>query len=187
MENISAAATAKNEDNSLEGNPLDDILSKYPTLCHVLITLLTDHYKEYLNGVYIVAPKPTTFKVVLHNNQEFYLEYTGKTYQAKVAGRRYYLLNIGEEQQAVKAIANLLTLGKPKENIPEAEEVENEPSSKDKPKKKTTGIKGGGNTGYDPDKDPNSRKNQAKEAGGEGKPGEESPEEKIKEKQQIGK
>ena len=95
----------------------DLILFKYPTLTKTLVDLLTKDFKDYITGVYIIAPIPTTFKVVLHNNQFFYLTYMGRSWIAKISGKKYYLLNLGEEERARVAIANLLMLGKAKEDI----------------------------------------------------------------------
>jgi hypothetical protein len=98
---------------SFEEDPINFILAKYPSLAQTLIYLLTDAYKDYVVGIYIVAPKPTTFKIVLHNGQFFYLAFLGRAYEAKVLGKRYYLLTVGEKQRAVLAIAGLLELGAP--------------------------------------------------------------------------
>ena len=43
----------------------------------------------------------------------FYLIYGPKSYIAKVSGKRYFLLNLNEEESAVLAIADLLMLGRP--------------------------------------------------------------------------
>ena len=98
---------------SFEEDPMMYILDKYPSLGQVLTLLLTDAYRDYITGIYIIAPKPTTFKIVLHNGQFFYLRYLGKAYEAKVLGRRYYLLTLGDRQRAILAIAALLELGAP--------------------------------------------------------------------------
>lgn len=98
---------------SFEEDPMMYILKKYPSLAETLTLLLTDAYKDYVTGIYIIAPKPTTFKIVLHNGQFFYLRYLGKAYEAKVLGRRYYLLTIGDKERAILAIAGLLELGAP--------------------------------------------------------------------------
>jgi hypothetical protein len=98
---------------TFETNPLEYILIKYPSLQKTLINLMSDAYKDYLTGIYIMAPKPTTFKVLLHNGQYFYLTYLGKAYQCEVSGRKYYLMAIGEKERAILAIANLLKLGRP--------------------------------------------------------------------------
>ena len=98
---------------SFEEDPVNFILQKYPSLKDTLVMLLTDAFKDYITGIYIIAPKPTTFKVVLHNGQSFYLRYLGKAYEAKVLGRRYYLLTVGDKERAIQAIAGLLELGQP--------------------------------------------------------------------------
>jgi len=98
---------------TFEEDPVNFILDKYPSLKETLIMLLTNAFKDYLTGIYIVAPKPTTFKIVLHNGQFYYLRYLGKAYEAKVVGRRYYLLTVGDKERAIQAIAALLELGRP--------------------------------------------------------------------------
>lgn len=98
---------------SFEEDPVQFILSKYPSLKETLAMLLTSDYADYITGIYVIAPKPTTFKIVLHNNQSFYLRYLGRSYEAKVQAKRYYLLTLGERQRATLAIAGLLELGPP--------------------------------------------------------------------------
>lgn len=98
---------------SFEDDPMEYILNKYPSLDGTLADLLTNSYRDYITGVYVMAPKPTTFKVLLHNGQHFYLIYAKDSYIAKIAGKKYYLLNIGEEEYAIKSIAELLTMGTP--------------------------------------------------------------------------
>lgn len=113
---------------SFEENPMTYILSKYQSLTEALVLLLSDAYKDYITGVYIVAPKPTTFKIVLHNGQFFYLRYLGKAYEAKILGKRYYLLTLGERQRAILAVAALLELGAPiSTKGPETETTGTEP------------------------------------------------------------
>ena len=98
---------------SFESNPLEYILNKYPSLTDTLSDLLTDYFRDYVTGVFVVAPKPTTFKILLHNGQMFFLVYGPKSWIAKVSGKRYYLLNLNEEESAIEAIARLLELGRP--------------------------------------------------------------------------
>ena len=98
---------------SFEDNPIAFILSKYPTLKHTLEMLMTPAFKDYVTGIYIIAPKPTTFKVVLHNDQEFLLTFLEKAYEATVAGKKFYLRTIGEKERCINAIARLLALGNP--------------------------------------------------------------------------
>ena len=70
------------------------ILDKFPDLEPVILSLLTDQYELFLKDIEWVAPRPTTFRVILANDQVFYLLYTDRSWLAKVEGKKYYLLNI---------------------------------------------------------------------------------------------
>ena len=108
---------------AFEDNPIQFLLNKYPTLQRTLEMLMTPAYKDYITGIYIVAPKPTTFKIVLHNGQFFILTFLGKAYEATVAGKKFYLQTIGERERCTNAIARILTMGNPIETKgPEGEE-----------------------------------------------------------------
>ena len=74
---------------------------------------MTPAFKDYVTGIYITAPKPTTFKIVLHNGQYFTLTFLGKAYEASIAGKKFYLQTIGERERATNALARLLQLGNP--------------------------------------------------------------------------
>lgn len=100
---------------SFEDDPINFLLTKYPTLAKTLEMLMSPAYKDYLTGIYILAPKPTTFKIVLHNGQYFLLTFLGKAYEATIAGKKFYLQTIGERERATNAIARLLSLGNPVE------------------------------------------------------------------------
>lgn len=125
---------------SFEEDPMNYLLMKYPSLKETLTMLMADGFKDYLNGIYVVAPRPTTFRVVLHNNQEFILTWTGKTYICKVDGKKYYLTFISDKQRATNAIAQLLELGAPigkpgpekeEENAPKGPEEEEAPAGEE--------------------------------------------------------
>ena len=108
---------------SFEDDPINFILQKYPTLRKTLEMLMSPAYKDYITGIYIIAPKPTTFRIVLHNGQSFMLTFLGKAYEATVAGKKFYLQTIGERERATNAIARLLAVGNPIETKgPEGEE-----------------------------------------------------------------
>lgn len=98
---------------SFEDDPINFILAKYPTLTKTLEMLMTPVFKDYITGIYITAPKPTTFKIVLHNGQFFLLTFLGKAYEATIAGKKFYLQTIGERERATNAVARLLQLGNP--------------------------------------------------------------------------
>ena len=48
-----------------------DELTKFPELKAVLVDLLTNEYDNFLSSIDWVAPRPTTFRINLKNNQEF--------------------------------------------------------------------------------------------------------------------
>tara|TARA_R110002153_G_scaffold60876_1_gene164492 strand:- start:6198 stop:6752 length:555 start_codon:yes stop_codon:yes gene_type:complete len=85
----------------------DNMLSKFPTLKATLVKLMTEDFKEFVDTVDWVSPKPTTFRVNLVNGQDFTLKWSGKNFQAQIAGKKYALGNIGEFQQALDKLARL--------------------------------------------------------------------------------
>jgi hypothetical protein len=87
------------------------VLAKFPTLKETIIKLLTDQYDLFIKDIEWVAPRPTTFRIILANDQPFYLIYTDRSWIAKVEGKKYYLLNLSEEQNCIEAIARILTYG----------------------------------------------------------------------------
>ena len=107
------AVTEPKPEITFESNPLEFMLMKYPSLEETLVELLTEDFRDYLTGIYIMAPKPTIFKIVLHNNQYFYLTWMGKSYEAKVSGKKHYLSSLGDLERATISIADLLTMGAP--------------------------------------------------------------------------
>ena len=101
------------ETSTFEDDPMQFILRKYAGLKNTLEYLMTPSFEEYITGIYVVAPKPTTFKVVLHNGQFFFLQFMGKAYEATVEGKKYYLMSIGEKERCMVAISRLLRFGNP--------------------------------------------------------------------------
>lgn len=116
----------KSEPLTFEGNPLEFILQKYDSLDATMVDLLTPSFRDYVTGIFIIAPKPTTFRILLHNNQEFHLIYSPQAYIAKIAGKKYNLINLSEEEFAITSIAQLLELGMPPGSEGPAEENKNE-------------------------------------------------------------
>mgnify|MGYP003637660694 CR=1 FL=1 len=88
-----------------------DELTKFPELKKILVDLLTDQYDSFLGTIDWVAPRPTTFRMNLKNDQDFYLIYTRKSWICQVQGKKYYLQNLPEEERAVEAIARILRYG----------------------------------------------------------------------------
>lgn len=88
-----------------------DELTKFPELKNTIVSLLTSDFDVFLSSIDWVSPRPTTFRINLKNNQEFYLIYDSRSWIAQVEGKKYYLLNISEEQRAAEAISRILRYG----------------------------------------------------------------------------
>ena len=88
-----------------------DELTKFPELKAVLVDLLTQQYDNFVASIDWVAPRPSTFRINLKNDQLFYLTYGKRSWIAQVEGKKYYLLNLPEEQHAAESIARILRLG----------------------------------------------------------------------------
>ena len=100
-----------------------DELTKFPELKSVIVDLLTADFDSFLASIDWVAPRPTTFRVNLKNGEEFYLTYNKRSWVAQVEGKKYYLLNLPEEERATRAIARILRYGS-KEEEGEGADVE---------------------------------------------------------------
>ena len=90
-----------------------DELTKFPELKEIIVSLLTADFDPFLSSIDWVAPRPTTFRINLRNDQNFYLIWMGRSWIAQVEGKKYYLLNLPEEERAVEAIARILRYGAP--------------------------------------------------------------------------
>ena len=90
-----------------------DELTKFPELKDVIVNLLGPQFDLFIASIDWVAPKPTTFRINLKNNENFYLVYTPRTFIAEIEGKKYYLLNLNEQENAEKAIARMLRYGAP--------------------------------------------------------------------------
>ena len=88
-----------------------DELTKFPELKDILVGLLTADFDPFLSSIDWVAPRPTTFRINLKNGQEFYLIWMRRSWIAQIEGKKYYLLNLPEEQNAAEAIARILRYG----------------------------------------------------------------------------
>ena len=98
-----------------------DELTKFPELKSTIVSLLTSDFDSFLASIDWVAPKPTTFRINLKNDQNFYLIYNGRSWIAQVSGKKYYLLNLPEEQRAVESIARILRYGSKSEDTEDAD------------------------------------------------------------------
>ena len=85
----------------------DTILGRFPTLKQAIIKLQTEEFKEFVDSIDWISPRPTAFRVNLKNGQDYELKWTGKTFVAKILGKRYTLSNIADYQQALDKLAIL--------------------------------------------------------------------------------
>jgi|TARA_R110002012_G_scaffold293757_1_gene489565 hypothetical protein len=88
-----------------------DELTKFPELKDIIVALLTHEFDSFLEGIDWVAPRPSTFRIKLLNGQNFLLTYGSRSWIAQVEGKKYYLLNLDEEEFAAQAIARILQYG----------------------------------------------------------------------------
>jgi hypothetical protein len=101
-----------------------DELTKFPELKKIIVDLLTLEYDNFLESIDWVSPRPTTFRINLKNNQNFYLIYGKRSWIAQVEGKKYYLLNLPEEERAALAISNILRYGAKAESEPTGAGIE---------------------------------------------------------------
>ena len=97
----------KAEDDAMEY----DELTKFPELKKVIVDLLSPEFDNFLSSIDWVAPKPTTFRINLKNGHDFYLIFSERSWIAEVSSKKYYLLNLTEEEAATIAISRLLRYG----------------------------------------------------------------------------
>jgi len=91
-----------------------DELTKFPELKEIIVSLLSSDFDKFLESIDWIAPRPTTFRINLLNGQDFILIFTDRTWIAKVEGKKYYLLNLDEEERAATSISRILTYGETK-------------------------------------------------------------------------
>ncbi len=89
-----------------------ELVNQFPELVPVLVSLMSDQYEKFIDDIYWVAPKPTTFKVMLINGQYYFLLYSEKSWTAQVEGKKYYLKEVRETQQAAESVSRILRYGK---------------------------------------------------------------------------
>ena len=90
-----------------------DELTKFPELKDVIVSLLGPQFDAFVASIDWVAPKPTTFRINLKNSENFYLVYSPRSWVAEVEGKKYYLLNLNEQENCENAIARILRYGMP--------------------------------------------------------------------------
>jgi len=88
------------------------VLNHVPDLISILTDLMSPQFNLFVRDIEWVSPKPPCFRIVLENDQKYYLSDLGRSWVAEVEGKKYYLLNLGEEEMAMSAIARILRYGK---------------------------------------------------------------------------
>jgi hypothetical protein len=89
----------------------DEILGKFPTLKKAIIKLQTDQFKEFVESIDWISPRPSSFRVNIKNGQSYILKWTGTGFEAQIMGKRYYIDKIDEYQQALDKLARLYKEG----------------------------------------------------------------------------
>lgn len=88
-----------------------EILGKFPSVKKALVKLMTHEFDEFVEDVRWVAPKPSTFAVVLKNGQTLNLRWMGKDFDANIEGKNYYLGTVSSYQQALDSLNRILING----------------------------------------------------------------------------
>lgn len=89
----------------------DTILAKFPTLKAAIIKLQTEDFKEFVDSIDWISPRPTSFRVNLKNGQNYILKWTGKGFRAQILGKRYDISKINDYQQAIDKLNQLYQEG----------------------------------------------------------------------------
>lgn len=79
----------------------DTILAKFPTLKAALVKLQTEDFKDFVSSIDWVSPRPTSFRINLKNGQDYILKWMGNGFQAQIMGKRFFINNISDYQQAL--------------------------------------------------------------------------------------
>jgi hypothetical protein len=85
----------------------DKILGKFPTVRAAIVKLQTEDFKQFVESIDWISPRPSSFRVNLKNGQDYILKWTGKTFEAQIMGKRYILSNIADYQQALDKLTIL--------------------------------------------------------------------------------
>ena len=89
----------------------DEILGKFPTLKKAIIKLQTGQFKEFVESIDWISPRPSSFRVNIKNGQSYILKWTGTGFEAQILGKRYYIDKIDDYQQALDKLARLYKEG----------------------------------------------------------------------------
>ncbi|CAB4125038.1 hypothetical protein UFOVP54_52 [uncultured Caudovirales phage] len=117
------------EEGAVLKTSTQEILGKFPTVKKTLTSLFTPEFPEFVTDVRWVVPKPSTFAVDLKNGQSFNIKWMGKGFEAQIEGKKYFLNDLPDYQQALDKINDLLKNGPITQGEePGGEEFGNEPA-----------------------------------------------------------
>lgn len=96
----------------VEGNKYTEykLLQNHPEIIPILSDLMTADFPMFVKDIEWLSPKPATYKVILENDQFFYLYDLERSWVAEISGKKHYLLSLGEETMASNAISRLLKI-----------------------------------------------------------------------------
>jgi len=124
----------------VEGIEFSDypVINQFPPLQKIMDDLFDFQFEPFVTDIEWVAPRPTTFRIKLANGADFYLIYQGANsdkavFVAQVAGKKYFLESLPEQQQASEAIARLLRFNYGATSKPEEPLDTGEPAALDTP------------------------------------------------------
>ncbi len=106
-----------------------EILSKYPQTKKALATFFGPEYPTFVRDIQYIAYKPTTFKVILSNNTNFFLEWAGQGFLVNTPGKKLDISKVDDYQRAQNYINDLLKTG-PIQSTADME-AEQEPTPED--------------------------------------------------------
>jgi hypothetical protein len=120
------------------------LIYKFPGLKDVFVNIMSPAFPRFIKEVQIVAPKPTTFKIKLINNQEIYVYYANKgKFFVKVAGKKYSMDDLGAIERCSSAITSQLELNYNAEEV-SAEKATDQAKAADL----KASLSGGGGGGF---------------------------------------
>ena len=92
-----------------------DILFKFPKLQETLTQLMSEEFTIFVDNIEWVAPRPTTFKVVLKNQNYFHLIWNTDNFIARISGTNYNL-SATDDYIGCNTFAGSFTLSLPAAN-----------------------------------------------------------------------
>lgn len=97
------------------GLPSDQALEapeeRFDEVEQALKELFTENYREFIDEVMLVAPKPATFRVNLPNGNNIFLKWLGECFEIQVEGKRYRMDYAEQFMQALNHITELFKYG----------------------------------------------------------------------------